>query len=250
MTFCTLSTRLVCALILCSGSLDAQPAAVNRRQAPPSDITALLETLRTLPRATHNSEIRVEPIASSAATRAWILSNEDDLRLYAPHGGQMDMDVQVSSILPVDAPPSFVTLLIESRGGTTPAGGPQLAEFVADGQPITLTQRAGAPSRSGDLLFLSTEVRVPFESFLRLAAASAVDGRIWGIPFRLLDRQIEILRAYAVRVAAGTASDANTGRGRGAWKNEAARPGVETGSGRLVLPSTERDAYLMNSISR
>ena len=174
----------------------------------PSDITALLDRLRTLPRGLHHSEIRIEPIASSDATRAWILSNEDDLRLYAPHGGQMDMDMQISSILPLDAPPSFVTVLIESRGGTTPGGGSQLVEFVADGQAITLAQRAGAPSRSGDLLFLSTEVRVPFDGFLRLAAASSVDGRIWGIPFRLIDRQIEILRTYAVRVAAGTVSGA------------------------------------------
>lgn len=159
----------------------------------------------------HGSEIRVESIAPSESTRVWILSNEDDLRLYAPHGGQMDMDVQISALLPAGAPPSFVTLLIESRGGTTPAGGPQQVEFVADGRPIALAERAGAPSRSGDLLFLSTEARVPFGGFLRLAVASRVDGRVWGIPFRLLDRQLEILRAYAVRVAAGTAIDTSIG---------------------------------------
>ena len=207
---------MACALmlVLCGSPLRAQNAApFIHADAPPSDITTLLDTLRTLPRGVHNSEIRVEP-AFARATRMWILSNEDDLRLYAPHGGQMDMDVQVSSVVPVGAPPAFVTLLIESRGGTTPAAGPQLVELVADGNPLVLTQRAGAPSRSGDLLFLSTEVRVPFESFLRLATASVVDGRVWGIPFRLLDRQLEILRIYAVRVAAGTATDANAAGGR------------------------------------
>jgi hypothetical protein len=207
--------RLICVVVVCAGALPAQPALARREQTVAPETTERLDRLRALPRGLHGSEIRVDRTASPDVTRVWILSNEDDLRLYAPHGGQMEMDMQVWSDVRADAAPSFVTILIESRGGTTPADGSPQTAFLADGVPIAVTERAGRPARSGDLLFLSTEVRVPFPDFLRMATATAVDGRVWGLPFRLIDRQLEILRAYALRVVDEVRSGAERSGGAG-----------------------------------
>lgn len=168
----------------------------------------LLERLARLPQSTHNSTIRVEPDVRTGGTRVWIDANEDDTRLYTPAAGQMDIDVQLSGLIDAEGRPTTVSLLVETRGTARPGPGPQPLALVVDGRPLALTQRDGRPSTSGDLLFLSIEAQMPYPDFLALATASRVEGRVWGIPFRLLDAQLELLRAFAARVATGQQRDA------------------------------------------
>lgn len=181
-----------CCLIASTRGAGVQPQSVTE---------ALLGRLAALPHGTHNSEVRVDPVVGSSAVRVWINSNEDDTRLYTPAGGQLDMDVQVSALVRPGALPDSVSLLIETRGLVQPGPGTQALVIRADGHPLSLAQRERPPARSGTLLFLSTQAELPLAEFLTLAASADVDGRVWDVPFRLLEHQIELLRAWTRRVA-------------------------------------------------
>jgi hypothetical protein len=162
----------------------------------------LLGRLAALPHATHNSEIRVDPVVGSHAVRVWINSNEDDTRLYTPAGGQMDADFQLAAIVQPGEWPDSVSLLIETRGPVHAGPGPPALILRAGGRPVQLTQREHPPARSGPLLFLSMQADLPFVEFLALVTSPGVDGRVWDVPFRLMTSQLELLRAWTLRVAA------------------------------------------------
>ncbi|MCC7044119.1 MAG: hypothetical protein IT183_09665 [Acidobacteria bacterium] len=193
-----MSTRLsaglvaaCCCLIASSGGAGIQSQSVTE---------ALLSRLAALPHGTHNSEVRVDPVVGSSAVRVWINSNEDDMRLYTPAGGQMDMDVQVWALVRPGELPDSVSLLIETRGLVQPGPGTQALAIRVDGRPLSLAQRERPLARSGPLLFLSTQAELPLSEFLRMATSSDVDGRVWDVPFRVLEPQIELLRAWTRRV--------------------------------------------------
>ena len=46
--------------------------------------------------------------------------------------------------------------------------------------------------------------RVPLTGLMQVAAARSVEGRVWGVPFRLLDAQLELLRAFVWQLIAGS----------------------------------------------
>jgi hypothetical protein len=181
-----------CCLMAWSGGagVDAQSAA-----------EALLDRVAALPHGTHNSEIRVDPVAGSGAVRVWINSNEDDTRLYTPAGGQLDMDVEVSALVRPGALPDSVSLLIETRGLVQPGPGTRALVIRAGGRLLSVAQRERPPARSGPLLFLSTQAELPLTDFLTMVTSADVTGRVWDVPFRLLESQIELLRAWTRRVA-------------------------------------------------
>lgn len=177
-------------------------AATLPAQTSQQDLTeAALGRLAAMPHATHNSEIRADSLAGSEAMRIWINSNEDDTRLYTPAGGQMDADFQIEALVQPGRLPGAVTLLFESRGSVPPGTGPQTLTLRAGDRPLTFTQRQHSPARSGPLLFLSLRAEIPLQELLVLVTAPSVDGRIWDVPFRLLPSQLELLRAWARRVA-------------------------------------------------
>lgn len=164
-------------------------------------VDALLARLATMPAGTQNSRIRADPIAGTDLVRVWVDANEDDTRLYTPAGAQMDADFQISCLVARGRLPDAVSLLFETRGGLEPGGQTSRAFVIrADTRVLTVAQRENAPARSGPLLFLSLQADVPLEEFLVLATSDTVEGRIWDVPFRMLDSQLDLLRAWAVRV--------------------------------------------------
>jgi hypothetical protein len=191
MTIRTGTVIIVLMMVMAGGNV---PLASG--QTPPSP----RELLSRLPRSMHNSKIRVDAVPGTDRLRVWINPNEDDLRLYSPAGGQLDADIQISTTFTSGASPVAVDVLVETRGSTTPGPGPQTFVLVADGRSVAMTQRENDASRSGDLLFLSVEARLPMASVMQLATARRVDGRVWGVPFRFLDTQLELLRAFVWQV--------------------------------------------------
>ena len=177
------------------------PAMTATLAAQASRVDALLARLSTMPAGTHNSRIRADPIAGTDLVRVWVDANEDDTRLYTPAGAQMDADFQVSCLVGRGRLPDAVSLLFETRGGLEPGGqGPRALVIRADSRVLAVAQRENALARSGPLLFLSLQADVPFEEFLALTTSGAVEGRIWDVPFRMLDSQLDLLRAWVVRV--------------------------------------------------
>jgi hypothetical protein len=177
------------------------PAVTATLPAQASRVDTLLARLSTMPTGTQNSRIRADPVAGTDLIRVWVDANEDDTRLYTPAGAQMDADFQVSCLVGRGRLPDSVSLLFETRGDLEPGGpGPHTLVIRADTRVLTVAQHENAPARSGPLLFLSLQANVPFEEFLALATAGAVEGRIWDVPFRMLDSQLDLLRAWAVRV--------------------------------------------------
>lgn len=150
------------------------------------------------PHSPHNSRIVFDALPSGA-TRVWINPNEDDTRLYSPSRAQMDADIHISAVVAPSAP-IVVSLTFESRGSLQPGPGSGTPVFTVDGRPFPVTAVPAASSRSGPLLFLSTRLDLPLDRFVQLAAAQGVEGRIWDVPFVLLDVQLELLREYAVRL--------------------------------------------------
>jgi len=180
-------------LLLVPAVTAALAAQVTRRDA-------LLARLSAMPSGTHNSTVRVDPVAGSDLVRVWVDANEDDTRLYTPAGAQMDADFEVSCLVGRGRLPDAVTLLIETRGGVEPGGqGPLALTIRADARRLTFAQRENSSTRSGPLLFLSLQADIPFEEFLTLVTSDAVEGRVWDVPFRMLDSQLELLRAWTVR---------------------------------------------------
>lgn len=175
------------------------------QQPVPGDGSSRLPSLTSLPASTHNSEIRRDPLADGR-TRHWISSNEDDLRLYTPAGGQLDADMQVSAASPGAEWPDTISLRIESRGYLVPGPGNQALQVRADGRPVVLTHRAEPPARSGPLLFLAVQAEVSLKDWLALVTADRVDGHIWGTPFRMPDHQLELLRAWTRSLAGSPAA--------------------------------------------
>jgi hypothetical protein len=176
------------------------PAATTTTAAQASRVDALLARLSAMPGGTHNSRIRADPIEGTDLVRVWVDANEDDTRLYTPAGAQMDADFQVSCLVGRGRLPDAVSLVIETRGSLEPGPGSHAFVIRADARLLTFAQRENASTRSGPLLFLSLQADVPLEEFLTLATSDAVDGRIWDVPFRMLDSQLQLLRAWAVRV--------------------------------------------------
>ena len=164
------------------------------------DRAARLDLLTSLPSSTHNSELRVDLPAGADLFRFWINSNEDDMRLYTPAGGQMDADFQVSAHTRAGQWPDIVELRLESRGYLMPGPGVASVILRADGRQVDLQQFAEAPARSGPLLFLAVRVEMSFDEWLGLVTADMVDGRTWDVPFRLLGAQLELLRAWTRRM--------------------------------------------------
>lgn len=169
-----------------------------------SQTATLLARLAQLPQQTHNSEIRSEPDVRSNGERVWIRPNEDDTRLYTPARGQMDIDFQPSYVLVGSTLPIEVTIVIATRGTTSPGTGPQELTLLADGRPLTLAQHDEPPSRSDGLLFLSKQIRMPLDAFLTAVTSARVEGQVWGLRFVLLDSQLELLRAFAARMSPGS----------------------------------------------
>jgi hypothetical protein len=166
------------------------------------DVTAaLLTRVASMPQDRHNSEIRVDSVQGSDAVHIWINSNEDDTRLYTPAGGQLDMDFQVSALVRPGALPDSVSVRLDTRGLVEPGPGPRALTVRADGRLLPLRQRESPPARSGPLLFLSLHADLSLAEFLVLATSTDVEGRVWDVPFRLLTSQLELLRAWAGRVA-------------------------------------------------
>lgn len=183
--------RLVAALFTVLIPLAGMPSSAGQL-----DRAARIDRLFSLPTSTHNSELRVDRVSGRDLFRFWINSNEDDMRLYTPAGGQMDADVEVSAVSRAGQWPDVVHLRLDSRGHLIPGPGAALVTLRADGRPVVLQQSADAPARSGDLLFLTARIEVSFDEWLGLVTASAVEGRVWDVPFRLLDSQLELLRAW------------------------------------------------------
>ena len=181
----------------------ALPVCAEQLQVGPVD-PALVTRLMALPRSTHHSEVRVDADAARAETRIWINTNEDDSRLWSPRGSQMDMEFRVSSVShgrDRARPPAHVTIEFATLGELRPVAGVSPTLMVtADGRNVDLTQLAAPEARSGALVFLTTTTSVPIGEFIRLAASTRVEGRIWGHEFVLIDTQLEILRAYAVEL--------------------------------------------------
>lgn len=178
-------------------------AAVAGTAAQADRTNDLLARLATLRQDAHNSEVLVDRSERGGVTRVSIRPNEDDLRLYTPARAQMDIDVQPSYVFAPGRLPGEVSLVIETRGTAKPGPGDQRLALTADGVTLFFSQREGPAARSGDLLFLSVDARLSRETFLTLATSSRVEGRIWGLPFVLLDAQLELLRAFAAPMAAG-----------------------------------------------
>ncbi len=167
-----------------------------------SNANGLRARRSTMPSGTHNSRVRADPLPGTDLVRVWIDANEDDMRLYTPAGAQMDADFQVSCLVARGRLPDTVSLLIETRGGVEPGGrGPRALVVRAGARALAFAQRENPPARSGPLLFLSLQAEIPLEEFLVLVTADAVEGRAWDVPFRMLESQLELLRAWTVRVA-------------------------------------------------
>lgn len=185
------SLRLLGVLAVCVVSVAGTP-----QSGAPIDRIARLDRLFSLPASTHNSELRADRIGSADLFRFWINSNEDDTRLYTPAGAQMDADFQVLAESRAGQWPDVVQVRLESRGHLVPGAGDALVTLHADGRPTVLRQSADAPARSGPLLFLSARIEMSFDEWLGLVTARTVEGRAWDVPFRLLDAQLELLRAW------------------------------------------------------
>jgi hypothetical protein len=187
-------------LALQTVAMGGVPAAADQTERT----SELLEKLATLPQNPHNSEVLVDR-SPGGTTRVSIRPNEDDLRLYTPARAQMDVDVQPSYVFASGSLPGDISLVVETRGTAKPGPGDRRLTLVADGTPLFFSQREGPASASGTLLFLSIEARLSRESFLALVTASRVEGRVWGLPFVLLDSQLELLRAFAAPMASPAA---------------------------------------------
>lgn len=171
------------------------PFGAGAQDIPPADRTEQLARLATLPASSHNSELRRDTLADGSF-RHWINSNEDDLRLYTPAGGQLDADMQVSAEARAGEWPGVVSLRFESRGYLLPGPGDQALRLQVDGRPLAITHRSEPPARSGPLLFLAVQAELPLEAWLALITADQADGRIWGRSFRMPTHQLELLRAW------------------------------------------------------
>jgi hypothetical protein len=202
-----LNAPLGAALIvaLAAGALTGGAAAAHQTRAPGPDPEAALRARLPARRVfNHAMEVRREYHAQADVTRAWIESNEDDLRLYTPAGALNDMMMQVSYYAPGRPPggiPLTVTLSIQTNGDMPPGPRPHHLELRADGRPIRLEETPTEPVRSGALVFLATSAVVPIDQFLALIEARAVEGRCWGHPFELAEKHLEVLRDMAAGMA-------------------------------------------------
>ncbi len=150
----------------------------------------------------HSARIVTDKDLTTGGMKVWILPGEDDMRLYSPNGAQMEMDFQISYVLPGSskALPTSVSLLFETHGETRPARPPLALRLVADGRSLALEETPQPMSRSGGLVFYATSAKMPLADFLTLVNASHIQGRCWGHEFVLTAPQLEILRDLASRM--------------------------------------------------
>jgi len=76
---------------------------------------------------------------------------------------------------------------------------PSGAQLDVDMQVSTALTPGASP-----LTIASFEALIPMTSLVQVAAARTVDGRVWGVPFRLQDTQLALLRAFVWQLIAVT----------------------------------------------
>ena len=149
----------------------------------------------------HADRVVNDPPAADGAVTVWVLPGSDDLRLYTPKGGQMEMDFQVKYALPPGGRlPQTIEFLFETHGETMPGSAPHGLALEADGRPVGFDGRAQPARRSGRLVFHAIVGKLSLAEFLRLVNASRVQGRWLGHAFVFLPAQLEILRDLASRM--------------------------------------------------
>ena len=170
-------------------------------QAPPQD--DLRSRIPARRQFSHAARIMTDPQPATGRVKLWILPGADDMRLYTPKGGQLEMDFQVSYWLRQADPrelPASIEVRFESHGETRPGPVPHALTLLADGRRLTLQEQPDAVRRSGALVFYGSAAKMSLAEFLTLVNASRVEGRWLGHDFVLIPPQLEILRDLASRM--------------------------------------------------
>jgi hypothetical protein len=177
-----------------------RPALRTAAQTPGAELRARIPARRTF---AHAARIVTDRQPATGRLKIWVLPGADDMRLYTPKGGQLEMDFQVSYQLgPGDPPdlPASIDLVFETHGETRPGPAPHTLGLRVDGAPVRLDERPELVRRSGALVFHASAVKMSLAEFLSLVNASRVEGRWLGHDFVLLPSQLEILRDLASRM--------------------------------------------------
>ena len=70
-------------------------AAGGWQQSPPASEAELRAMIPARRQFAHAAKIVTDPPTPAGVVKTWVLPGSDDLRLYTPKGGQMEMDFQV-----------------------------------------------------------------------------------------------------------------------------------------------------------
>ena len=178
----------------------SRPALRTAAQIRSAELRARIPARRTF---AHAARIVTDRQPATGRRKVWVLPGADDMRLYTPKGGQMEMDFQVSYQLgPGDPPDSSGVdrLRLRDPRRDPPRPGAARLRLRVDGAPLRLDERPEPVRRSGALVFHASAAKMSLAEFPALVDASRVQGRWLGHDFVLLPSQLEILRDLASRM--------------------------------------------------
>lgn len=98
--------------------------------------------------------------------------------------------------------PDSVVLKFASHAGNEQYPPGQSLELMVSGERVPIGQLTREVSKSGGYVVETLTVGVPFETFLKIATATDVSGRLYATPFQLRPDDMDALKLFATEVAA------------------------------------------------